>query len=60
MICTIEATLDVEYDEYSLDVDVDGDVVADFDLGYSINVTIMPIPSNYGLITWNGHVLTVS
>lgn len=24
------------------------------------NVTIEPIPSNYGLITWNGSVLTVS
>lgn len=24
------------------------------------NVTVNPIPSNYGLITWNGSVLTVS
>lgn len=24
------------------------------------NVTIAPIPSNYGLITWDGAVLTVS
>ena len=24
------------------------------------NVTINPIPSNYGLITWDGHTLTVS
>ena len=24
------------------------------------NITIEPIPSNYGLITWNGAVLTVS
>ena len=24
------------------------------------NVTVNPIPSNYGLITWNGVVLTVS
>ena len=24
------------------------------------NVTVNPIPSNYGLITWNGTVLTVS
>lgn len=24
------------------------------------NITIDPIPSNYGLITWNGAVLTVS
>ena len=24
------------------------------------NITINPIPSNYGLITWNGSVITVS
>ena len=24
------------------------------------NVTINPVPSNYGLITWNGSTLTVS
>lgn len=24
------------------------------------NVTVNPIPSNYGLITWNGAILTVS
>lgn len=24
------------------------------------NVVIAPIPSNYGLITWNGSILTVS
>lgn len=29
-------------------------------LSMSDNVTINPIPSNYGLITWDGSVLTVS
>ena len=24
------------------------------------NITVNPIPSNYGLITWNGAILTVS
>lgn len=24
------------------------------------NITIKPIPSNYGLVTWNGSTLTVS
>lgn len=24
------------------------------------NITIEPIPNNYGLITWNGSILTVS
>lgn len=30
------------------------------DLRMTANVTINPIPNNYGLITWNGSVLTVS
>ena len=30
------------------------------DLVMTNNVTVNPIPSNYGLITWNGSVLTVS
>ncbi len=29
-------------------------------LSMARNVIINPIPSNYGLITWNGSVLTVS
>lgn len=24
------------------------------------NITINPIPSNYGLVSWNGNVLTIS
>ena len=30
--------------------------------GYALtqDITIQPIPSNYGLITWNGSTLTVS
>lgn len=27
---------------------------------FTENITINPIPSNYGLITWNGATLTVS
>ena len=36
--------------------------VVTFDLEYQglSKVTINPIPSNYGLITWNGSVLTVT
>lgn len=30
------------------------------DLLMNKNVVVNPIPSNYGLITWNGHKLTVS
>ena len=29
-------------------------------MALSQNITINPIPSNYGLITWNGSMLTVS
>lgn len=29
-------------------------------LKLSENITVNPIPSNYGLITWNGSTLTVS
>ena len=37
-------------------------ISADAGLGYGGlgTVTVNPIPSNYGLITWNGSVLTVS
>lgn len=34
-------------------LETDGKLMAD-------NVTINPIPSNYGLITWNGAFITVS
>lgn len=30
------------------------------DLRMTGNVTINPIPNNYGLITWNGSIITVS
>lgn len=30
------------------------------DMVVPANITINPIPSNYGLITWNGSTLTVS
>ena len=29
-------------------------------LAMAENITVAPIPSNYGLITWNGSYLTVS
>ena len=30
------------------------------ELSMTDDVTIYPIPSNYGLVTWNGSILTVS
>lgn len=35
-------------------------VLETYNLRMTGNVTVNPIPSNYGLITWNGSVLTVS
>lgn len=35
-------------------------VLATSGLGMAHNVTIAPIPDNYGLITWNGTCLRVS
>ena len=40
-----------------------GEVELDLDTGGLVmtkNVTVSPIPNNYGLITWNGLYLTVS
>lgn len=35
-------------------------ITADAEFDAIATVTLEPIPSNYGLITWNGSVLTVS
>ena len=35
-------------------------VLHTYDLRMTDDVTVNPIPSNYGLITWNGAVLTVT
>jgi len=35
-------------------------VLATENKGMTQNIVINPIPSNYGLITWNGSTLTVS
>lgn len=35
-------------------------VIPVYDLVCDQNITIDPIPTNYGKITWNGSVLTVS
>lgn len=35
-------------------------VLATANLSMAHDVVINPIPSNYGLVTWNGSVLTVS
>lgn len=62
-----EATIVTEhsnYDEYTGDVDITpSDVeqmLATSGLLMRSNITIQPIPSNYGLITWNGRGILVS
>ena len=46
-------SIDVEPASYAQVLPTAGRVVTE-------NIVIEPIPSNYGLITWNGSVITVS
>lgn len=52
------------YDHYHGDMDITPtatrQTLATADLVVDGNIIIEPIPSNYGLITWNGSTLTVS
>lgn len=59
---TVMKVRDVEYYTGSYDVTPSSQIqtLLTADLAMAENVTINPIPSNYGLITWNGSTLTVS
>ena len=46
--------------EYVVTPSSEAQVLNTEQLMMSGNVTINPVPSNYGLITWNGATLTVS
>lgn len=46
--------------EYTITPTAEAQVLATDHLVMAQNVIINPIPSNYGLITWNGSTLTVS
>lgn len=46
--------------EYSVTPTQQEQVLLTEGLRMTQNVTIAPIPNNYGLITWNGSVITVS
>ena len=46
--------------EYTVTPSQEAQTLETKDLRMTGNVTINPIPNNYGLITWNGSVLTVS
>lgn len=46
--------------EYTITPSAETQVLPIAELRASQDITVHPIPSNYGLITWNGSVLTVS
>lgn len=45
---------------YEVTPSADTQVLATASCALDGDITVYPIPSNYGLITWNGSVLTVS
>lgn len=45
---------------YTLTPTAEEQIIPTNGLRMTDNLTIAPIPSNYGLITWNGSVITVS
>ena len=46
--------------DYSLTPGAEAVVLNTNGLRMTDNITVNPIPNNYGLITWNGSVITVS
>ena len=46
--------------EYTITPSAETQVLQTKDFVMNDNLTINPIPNNYGLITWNGSVITVS
>lgn len=46
--------------EYTVTPSQETQILSTKDLVMTENVTINPIPSNYGLVTWDGNTLTIS
>ena len=46
--------------EYNITPSANTQTLETNNLRMTDNVTINPIPNNYGLITWNGSIITVS
>lgn len=46
--------------DYTITPSAEGQTLATRNLRMTDNITVNPIPQNYGLITWNGSYLTVS
>lgn len=56
----IEWDIDPYPGPYEVTPGAEAQVLATKDLRMTGDLTVAPIPNNYGLITWNGSVLTVS
>ena len=57
----IEVHTDVQYTgDYTITPTAQAQILQTKDMVCFDNITIEPIPDNYGLITWNGSALTVS
>lgn len=58
------ATIEYPYERYTGSYEItpaaDAQTISTKDKLMTGNMVINPIPSNYGLITWNGSTLTVS
>ena len=46
--------------DYTLTPSAETQIIPTNGLRMTDNITVNPIPNNYGLITWNGTILTVS
>lgn len=46
--------------DYTITPSAEEQILATRNLRMTDNITVNPIPQNYGLITWNGSFLTVS
>lgn len=57
---TVEQPKDPYTGEYEFTPSSNTQTIYVKDLTPTNNITINPIPNNYGLITWNGAALTVS
>jgi hypothetical protein len=58
------ATIEFPYERYTGSYEVtpaaEAQTISTKDKLMTDNIVVSPIPSNYGLITWNGSTLTVS
>lgn len=56
----IEILPDVYQGEYEITPSAEAQIIPAGGMNLARDITVNPIPQNYGLITWNGSYLTVS